>query len=101
MAERRRQTLQASSAERLAPRAGAAPGDAGRAAWEWWWGGRLMALHGFPVERCPHGDPGEPRRRWRAGFASGTRAVAAAGHAARPAADGAPSGRPPARRRRG
>ena len=60
MAERRRQTPQASSAERLAPPAGAAPGDAGRAAWEWWWGGRLMALHGFPVERCPHGDPGEP-----------------------------------------
>jgi hypothetical protein len=57
----------------------AAPGDAGRAAWEWWWAGRLLALHQFPVEHCPYRTPGEPQRRWLAGFASGRRVAAAGG----------------------
>jgi hypothetical protein len=67
----------APSAELLDSPASAAPGDAGRAAREWWWAGRLMALYDFPVERCPYRTPGEPRRRWLAGFAAGARAVAA------------------------
>jgi hypothetical protein len=64
-------------AELLDPPASAAPGDAGWAAGEWWWAGRLTALYGFPVERCPYRPPGEPRRRWLAGYAAGERAVAA------------------------
>ena len=78
MAEPRQQTPEASIVEVTA-----APKDAGRAAREWWWAGRLLALHGFPVEHCPYYTPGAPRRRWLAGFASGTRVVA--GHTAQPA----------------
>jgi hypothetical protein len=44
---------------------------------EWWWAGRLMALHGFPARRCPYRRVGEARRHWLAGFASGTRTRAA------------------------
>jgi hypothetical protein len=54
-----------------------AAGAAARAAREEWWAGRLAALYGFPVRHCPHRDPGAPRRRWLAGFASGVRTVAA------------------------
>src|SRR4051812_35364359 len=43
MAEPRQQTPAAASV--AAP---AARRDTGRAAREWWWAGRLMALHGFP-----------------------------------------------------
>jgi hypothetical protein len=67
---------------RLAPAARAAEGAAGRAAREWWWAGRLAALHGFPAESCTHRTPGEPRRRWLAGFAAGARVVTAPGAAA-------------------
>jgi hypothetical protein len=82
MTEQRR-IIEALTAVPLDAPAGAAPGDAGRAAREWWWAGRLRALYGFPVECCPYPDPGAPRRRWLAGFASGARMVA--GRAARPA----------------
>jgi hypothetical protein len=61
---------------RLAPPASPAEGAAGRAAREWWWAGRLAALHGFPATGCPHRTPGAPRRRWLAGFAAGARVVA-------------------------
>jgi hypothetical protein len=76
MGEQRQQTGDAGNAEVRDAPAGAAPGDAGRAAWEWWWAGRLMALHHVPVEACPYRRAGEPRQRWLAGFASGTRTVA-------------------------
>jgi hypothetical protein len=76
MTEQRQQTPEASIVALPAAPARAAGADAGRAAREWWWAGRLMALHGFPVEQCPHRTPGAPRRRWLAGFASGTRLVA-------------------------
>jgi hypothetical protein len=82
MTEQRR-TLEASTPPPPDAPAGAAPGDAGRAAREWWWAGRLRALYGLPVECCPYPAPGEPRRRWLAGFASGARVVA--GHAVGPA----------------
>jgi hypothetical protein len=78
MAEQRQQTPAASIVASPAALRGT-----GRAAREWWWAGRLMALHGFPVEQCPHRTPGAPRRRWLAGFAAGTRGVA--GRAAPPA----------------
>jgi hypothetical protein len=51
--------------------------EAERRASEWWWAGRLMALHGFSARHCPYRRAGEPRRHWLAGFASGTRTVAA------------------------
>ena len=78
MAEPRPPTRKASIVEFPAGAAPAGPasGDAGRVAREWWWAGCLMALHGFPVEQCPHRTPGAPQRRWLAGFASGTRVVA-------------------------
>ena len=76
MGEQRQQPADAGTAEVLEAPAGAAPGDAGRAAWEWWWAGRLMALHGFLVQACPYDRAGEPRERWLTGFASGARTVA-------------------------
>jgi hypothetical protein len=72
-----RREPEARSAPLRDPPASAAPGAAGRAAWEWWWAGRLRALYSFPVECCPCRTPGEPRRRWLAGFAAGARMVAA------------------------
>ena len=75
--QRRQQAPEARLAALLDSPATAAAGAAGRAAWEWWWAGRLAALHGFPAAGCPHRSPGEARRRWRAGFAAGARTVAA------------------------
>ena len=55
-----------------------APAPGGdRRALEWWWAGRLMALHGFPARHCRYHRAGEARRHWLAGFASGVRTRAA------------------------
>ena len=70
MAERRRETADIERVDAPAPK------DDLRAL-EWWWAGRLMALHGFPARRCPYRRVGEARRHWLAGFASGTRTRAA------------------------
>ena len=76
MGRQQRQPRESVSAEGLGAPAGGAPKDTERAAREWWWAGRLLALHHFPVEYCPYRTPGPARRRWLAGFASGTRTVA-------------------------
>ena len=83
MGEQRQLTSDAGTAEVLDAPTGAAPGAAGRAAREWWWAGRLMAPHHFPIEACPYRRAGESRQRWLAGFSSGTRTLA--GHFARSA----------------